>query len=432
MTRLLSASWLGVVLGAVTLGTAAAASGQEKPILDNVRRIVFLGDSITYGGTYIAYIEAYLATRLPERQFELVNLGLPSETVSGLSEPGHAGGQFPRPCLHERLDRVLAKTKPDLVVACYGMNDGIYYPFGEDRFRKFQEGIVRLADRVAAAKAALVLVTPPTFDPVPLGGRTLPLGKDEYRQPYEGYDDVLGRYADWLLEKRKAGWQVAHLHGPMAAHLAIRRRQTPAYCLAGDGVHAGAVGHWLMAQQVLLAWGAPAEVDAAVIDAKAMKAARGRVTDLAAEGGAVGFTWLTRRPMPMDPQWDAECLRLERITERLNRHRLVVTGLAAERYDLLENSSPVGTLTRGELAAGVDLTRLSKLSTNRSGAELLKRIVDRQRMLTDAWLTDVGHRRPGMAKGLPLDKALKQAAEMDPAIRQLAAPVPLKLRLVPA
>ena len=30
------------------------------------------------------------------------------------------------------------------------------------------------------------------------------------------------------------------------------------------------------------------------------------------------------------------------------------------------------------------------------------------RILTDAWLTDTGHTRPGMAKGLPLDEAKTQ------------------------
>jgi lysophospholipase L1-like esterase len=100
----------------------------------DARRIVFLGDSITYSGLYVDYIEAVLLTQFPNRDIELINIGLPSETVSGLSEPGHAGGAFPRPNLHERLDRVLQKLKPDLVLACYGMNDGIYYPFGEERF----------------------------------------------------------------------------------------------------------------------------------------------------------------------------------------------------------------------------------------------------------------------------------------------------------
>lgn len=117
--------------------TCTIASAAE--FLPGVQRIVFLGDSITYAGHYVDQFEAFLATRYPGRQFEVLDLGLPSETVSGLSEPGHAGGKFPRPDLHERLDRVLTKTKPDLVISCYGMNDGIYQPLSEERFAKYRE-----------------------------------------------------------------------------------------------------------------------------------------------------------------------------------------------------------------------------------------------------------------------------------------------------
>ncbi len=55
----------------------------------NAHRIVFLGDSITYGGEYIEFIEAYLRMVYPTFSGELIDLGLPSETVSGLTEPGH-------------------------------------------------------------------------------------------------------------------------------------------------------------------------------------------------------------------------------------------------------------------------------------------------------------------------------------------------------
>ena len=37
----------------------------------------------------------------PEVGIDIVNLGLGSETVSGLSEPDHP---YPRPDLHERID----------------------------------------------------------------------------------------------------------------------------------------------------------------------------------------------------------------------------------------------------------------------------------------------------------------------------------------
>ena len=116
----------------------AQSFSQSYAMSDSVKRIVFLGNSITYTGQYVSYIEAYMTLHYPARHIEYVNVGLPSETVSGLSEPGHAGGVFARPDLHERLERVLAKTKPDLIFACYGMNDGIFMPFDEDRFQKYK------------------------------------------------------------------------------------------------------------------------------------------------------------------------------------------------------------------------------------------------------------------------------------------------------
>lgn len=87
-----------------------------------------LGDSITYAGEWVEFFEAGLRQVQRDHRPEILNLGLPSETASGLSEEGHAGGAFPRPDVNERLGRVLSRLKPDLILACYGMNDGIYFP----------------------------------------------------------------------------------------------------------------------------------------------------------------------------------------------------------------------------------------------------------------------------------------------------------------
>ncbi len=298
-----------------------AATADPWPKLQNVQRIVFLGDSITYAGQYGEYIETYCVSRFPERQLEFLNLGLPSETVSGLSEKGHAGGQFPRPDLHERLGRVLEKTKPDLVIACYGMNDGIYLPYSEERFAKFQTGIQRLHERVTAAGAKIIFVTPPTFDEVKGG--------------HPGYGHALDRYSEWLLsQQRKAGWDVVDLHGAMNRYLAEHRQRDPNFFLAGDGVHCNETGHWLIAKQILLHLGA---------------------------------------------------------------------------NDLANIDDPAAML------AGYP-----------NGQALLKLIQQRQRMTKDAWLTDVGHQRPGMNKGLPLAEATTKAAVIEKEIRQLAAPFPGK------
>jgi hypothetical protein len=93
------------------LASQSAESNDGLRDLQKAHRVVFLGDSITYAGQYVEFIEAYWVTRFPDRRTEFLNLGLPSETVSGLSEVGHAGGEFPRPELRERLARVLEKNR---------------------------------------------------------------------------------------------------------------------------------------------------------------------------------------------------------------------------------------------------------------------------------------------------------------------------------
>ena len=246
-----------VTLALFVLLTGAAAAGAADPQLPAADcRIVFLGDSITHSGQYIEFVDALLRIQNPQVKRELLNLGLPSETLSGLSEPGHAGGQFPRPDLHERLDRILAQAHPDLIVACYGMNDGIYYPPSDERMEKYQDGIRFLRAKAAAAHAGVLHLTPPVFDAVPIQGKTLPAGLAEYPQPYEGYDEVLARYSAWLLSQKSQGWEVIDIHGPMKEFIAAERQKDPNFRLAGDGVHIDATGHWIIARQILLAWGA--------------------------------------------------------------------------------------------------------------------------------------------------------------------------------
>ncbi len=291
--------------------------------LPNEQRIVFLGDSITQAGAYIEFIEAALIAHHPDSRKQIIPLGLSSETVSGLSEDGHAGGKFPRPDLHERLDRVLEKAKPQLVLACYGMNDGIYAPLDAQRSQAFREGMKALHEKVTAAGARIIHLTPPVFDPLPIAGRVLPAGLDAYPRPYQGYNGVLDVYSAWLLDRgRKAKWEVLDIHGRMNAALAERRKESPTFTFAKDGVHPGPEGHLIMARAVLDAWG------------------------------------LAVRP--------------DGTPEHVN------------------------------------------------GAAILAAVKRKQALLRPAWLSHVGHKRPGNAPGLPLPEAEAQAAVFDAEARRLA------------
>lgn len=297
---------IAVVLSIAALANAGAES-LAFPL--QAKRIVFLGDSNTYAGGFVSVVESQLIASGIQPRPEIINLGLSSETCSGLSEPAHP---FPRPDVHERLARTLNKLRPDVVVACYGMNDGIYYPLAEDRFAAYRTGVDKLIAAVHASGAKLILMTPPPFDPLPLAkqNKLLPEGAAEYSwmQVYEGYDDVMETYAKWIMEQSDRVEMVIDLYTPVTQYMQSRRATDPNFVMSGDGVHVDAEGHRVIGEAIASAWA---------------------IT-----------------PTKLDP----------------------------ERLVLLQK---------------------------------------RQALMRDAWLSDVGHLRPGIASGLPIEEATRQAAKLD-------------------
>src|SRR6266576_5332310 len=62
-------------LVAISLLSATASPADELPGLKGRKRVIFLGDSITYSGQYIDVVGAYLAVKYPEPKCEMINLG---------------------------------------------------------------------------------------------------------------------------------------------------------------------------------------------------------------------------------------------------------------------------------------------------------------------------------------------------------------------
>ena len=215
-------------------GGADAAAVAAK--LHGVHRIVFLGDSITQAGDYVADFECWLLAH--GIQAEVLNLGLGSETVSDLTPAENAGHLekfgFGRPALSERLNRALAATKPDLLFACYGMNDSGSLPPDTVGMKRFADAVTHLRETAAnAGVKRIVICTPPVHD----GNGAA--------------DENLARYTMWLLAKHAIGWDVVDIHTPMRRELDAGRAKDPAFKFANDGVHPGRAGHWLMAREIL-------------------------------------------------------------------------------------------------------------------------------------------------------------------------------------
>lgn len=419
-----------ITVSLIVMAALPVVAREEPFALQGGERVLFFGDSITQAGLYVTYVEAYLLTRFPDRQFTVINHGISSETVSGTSEPDHSPR---RPNALDRFARDVAAWKPDVVVACFGMNDGNYHPFDQERFAAYQKGVQTLIERVHnEAHARVVLLTPPPFDPYRRQVGDPNATHYGYKFPAVDYDQTLAHYSDWLGTLAGEKLVVADVHSATNEHLMRRRRERVSFFLAGDAVHPNATGHWLMAQTLLFAWHAPATCAEAAVDVALKRAEKGDVSEVDMREGALEATWRTPIPMPLDPSCDGRSLALERVAERLNRYRLTVTGLHAGRYRLLAKAAdgttlvPVAELAADNLAAGVDLTAHAAFPTVRQAQHALDLLQARNRARYDAWRKQVA------STGAQADAASEPEVEPPLAqIRRLCQPQVVRLRIEP-
>ena len=237
LTRLQSLSLPLLGLLVCGIGSRAQANPPGAPPAVPAR-IAILGDSIAMDGRWVVLVESALRANPGYANAEIVDLALSSETASGLSEPGHAGGKFARPCIHERLGRVLAAFKPTWVMACYGMNDGIYLPLDPGRFKSFQDGMTKLKTEVEKSGARFIAITPPLYK------------ADNPAADADHYDAVLDAYAAWLVAQRSNGWRVIDIRPALKQAVAAAKHADPQFVYSKDTIHPGDEGHRLIAAAV--------------------------------------------------------------------------------------------------------------------------------------------------------------------------------------
>ncbi len=239
-----------------------------------------------------------------------------------------------------------------------GMNDGSYRAFDQKIFDTYAAGYRHI---IQSVKEALPGIRITVIEPSPYD--------DVTRQPmFEGgYNKVLMRYGEFVKQLgQQETLTVADMNTPVVAALekANKLDSDGAKKIVPDRVHPAAGGHLLMAEALLKAWHAPATVTAVEIDAAgpaAVSAKNTQVTDL-----AVGerITWTqadAALPMPIDTKDDimALALRASDFVDAMDQEPLKVTGLTAGRYTLKIDDETIGSFTKEELAAGVNLATLA-------------------------------------------------------------------------
>lgn len=319
------------------------------------KKVVFLGDSITYGGGYVEWIEMAFRVRHPDRECHFWNLGLPSETVSGLSEDGHAGGRFPRPDVLERVDRVLERTQPDYVFTCYGMNCGIYKPLHTGNLDAYLAGYKKLIEKIDHSGAKVIVMTPPPFDPLPIIKR---VSKNGESGPYSGYDSVMQTFSRALIDEFGQKYPVIDINSALTDFVIKRRISDPKFTLSGDGVHLNKLGHFLVFEKVI---------------------------------ESLGFSIHT----PDSGMWIPE--------KPLFTAGIPFSDDERKAFDKKYNHTP-------------DL-RASQSTIDQE--KLVKLINKKHSLIKDTWLTYTGHKRPGLRKLEPFEKWMVEIQKVEESVQEL-------------
>jgi lysophospholipase L1-like esterase len=323
------------------LPVAASLAAQSDFKLRNGDRVLFYGDSITEQHLYTNDVETFVVTRFPGLNVHFRNTGVGGDRVTG----GWAGG------IDVRLPRDFYAHQPTVATIMLGMNDGSYTGFNQGIFDTYANGYTKI---VAGIKqndpgCRLFLIQPSPFD-------------DVTRKPNwdPGYNSVLQSYGQFVKDlAAKNGCDAVNFNEPLVAVLekALAADEKNAQQLIPDRVHPAPAFQLLMAEQILKAWNAPAVVADVAIDF------RNRVITKADNSKVKlteGLEWTQLDgslpfPLRMDDKLVALAMQSSDFVDQLDKEMLTVTGLPANTYDLKIDGKTVGTFSREQLEAGINL-----------------------------------------------------------------------------
>ncbi|MGD0091160.1 MAG: SGNH/GDSL hydrolase family protein [Planctomycetota bacterium] len=231
--RFFSSSVLVLVAVACFAGDEAA-----KPLVKG-DKIVFLGDSITAGGSspkgYITLATKAITTAHPDFELTTVNAGISGHKV---------------PNLQGRLDKDVLSKKPTIVFIYIGINDVWHWKKQPDGKMtggtpkdKYEEGLKDLISRITQAGARALLCTPTVIGEKASGTNNSDAMLEEY---CEISRKVATETKTPLVDLHKAFLDYLKANNPDNKERGI---------LTADGVHLSDAGNKLVAEQMLKAVG---------------------------------------------------------------------------------------------------------------------------------------------------------------------------------
>jgi lysophospholipase L1-like esterase len=196
----------------ITLFTSAFSTGKND-ILRGVKKVVFIGDSLTDGAAWPDWVMTTLRTERKYRKMQMFNAGVGGNTVNDIKL---------------RLQRDVIDLQPDLVIMHAGTNDCRL----DMDMAKYQQGYDEAVKMLRDKKIKVLLLTLPS------------VASAEYDKQMYKMDDAMRGVA------KKYDCPVAEVHAAFTKAIAEGK-----VCIGPDGCHHLIDGWRAMGSAVLLALG---------------------------------------------------------------------------------------------------------------------------------------------------------------------------------
>ena len=317
-----------------TLSTIEPADGDT---------VVFLGDSITHQCLYTQYVEDYFYTRYPERKINFYNAGVSGDKASDALV---------------RFEEDVATFKPKYVTVLIGMNDGCYTGFKHEIFNTYKKDMTKLADRIKAAGATAILITPTIYDlrPALMGENWVEPGIANNIH----YNAVLAFFGAWVHQQaNERGLGFVNMYGPLNRITRDQRKTDAKFTMIEDAVHPGPDGQLVMALALLTDINADPIVSTIDIvrkhDKWSVNADSGKLSDVHTDIDKINFTFTANSLPWVVPAEAALGYTITSAGHKMSRETIQAIGLKPGNYHLRIDGKMVGAYSHVQFATGVEL-----------------------------------------------------------------------------
>lgn len=375
-------------------------------------RVLFLGDSITEQYQYSTDIELYLTTRFPNWNCLFLNAGISGDTATG------GANRF--------ASHVLAE-KPTAITINFGMNDGGYGAFDQNRNNGYVQNTEKMLTDAKAAGVRVALCSPNAVD-----RRIQERFKLYLETQKQFYEPLAGLAA-------KHGARFADQYAITRSELErMEKDEAKTVIPFGDGFHTSSNGGMMMAHAILTALKAPALVSDVSVDAasKSTKTQACAVSNASVAVDEVEFDRLDESlPLPVQKDWVSLLPYLNELKD-LNWYGLKVAGLAEGNYKLSIDGVEIGKYSSKQLAEGVNVGNVTAGPIHAQAQKVFdtinaKNAIVHQRfrgvVMFNApdWLADVVAER----KPAELNKRMEQIKAKQAEVYELAKPTKHRWKL---